>query len=89
MITLTEIRRTLQVERTLQGSYPRDTVLRKEFVVNPSSIALLESHGFVEGKEVSRVVIDVGGKSVSKIVEGSVATIEKKIRGNGKEILNG
>ena len=89
MITLTEIQRTLQIERTLQGSYPKDKVLRKNFVVNPNSIALLESHGFVEGKEVSRVVIDVGGKSVSKIVEGSVSSIEKKIRGNGREILNG
>tara|TARA_B100000925_G_C21734221_1_gene356449 strand:- start:214 stop:483 length:270 start_codon:yes stop_codon:yes gene_type:complete len=89
MITLTEIRRTLQIERTLQGSFPADKIIKKSFVVNPSSIVLLESHDSIQGQEVSRIVIDTGASSVSKLVEGSVASIKSKIQGNSKEILNG
>ena len=88
MITLTEVRRTLRIERTLIPSHPRETIERTKIVINPSNIVLLEPHSPIGGSEITRVVINTGSSTVSKLVEGNITSIKKKMTSN-KGLLNG
>jgi|21_taG_2_1085346.scaffolds.fasta_scaffold287857_1 hypothetical protein len=88
MITLTEVRRSIKFERTLTSSFPRDEISREQFMVNPANVALIEPHASISGIQVSRIVINAGGSTVSKIVEGSVSAIRETLAGT-PGLLNG
>tara|TARA_B100001287_G_C22360323_1_gene379467 strand:+ start:134 stop:403 length:270 start_codon:yes stop_codon:yes gene_type:complete len=89
MITLTEVKKVFNVSRTLTSAYPRDEIERKEIVLNPESIVLLEPHESLCGIKVTKIVLKTGGHPVTKIVEGTVSSIRDKIQNVNKRLING